>query len=82
MANVSEQWSQEVFEDYKRVIEKGLANGMPERAKLILYGMMFHSSSIDEIGSKQFRELERLLGMSAADLEMELEFAQTGEPPL
>lgn len=80
MVDVSSQWSQETFDNYKEIIERGLANGMPEKAKLILYGRIFHSSEIDEIGSRQFRELERLLGINADDLQNELEFALTGLP--
>jgi hypothetical protein len=68
MAHASEKYLPWVYEDYKRQVSAGIANGISDRSRLILYGRLFGSAERDEISQNQFDELEGLLGIDRQEL--------------
>ncbi len=51
-----------VFEEFKDLIERGLANQMPHDAKLIILGQILYAVTRDELTNQQAWQLEDLLG--------------------
>ena len=50
------------FDYFSVLIEKGLKNGMPRDAKLIILGEILYAVTRDELTNQQGLELEQMMG--------------------
>lgn len=51
------------FEDLKEIIERGLANGMPRDARLVMLGQILYARITGELSPEEAHQLEELIGL-------------------
>jgi len=70
---------EDVFKEFKEVIQTGLKNNMPRDAKLIAVGQIIHAVTRDELTNKEGWQLEEMLG-GRIQWEDALEYSIFGYP--